>query len=292
MAREESRGYELVLVRGVPQNPLFDVGKFEALIADFEGRDSDVWVCTFVKAGTTWTQQIVTLLLNGGQPGQQAYGEAVPWLEALCATTEILPEREAPGWTLDRVRRAAGPRYFKSHARVDHLPGGGKGKVIALARNPKDTAVSLFHHARSKPEFKFRGDFAAFLDVFLAGQAENGDWFAHVTEWHARAKADPARVLWLTYEDLVRDHRAAVKRIADFLGLDATDQIIDDTVEHSTITSMQANANIGLNHLRKGGVGRWRDTFTVSQSDHFDRLYKRSMADSGLSFDFGDGLSF
>ena len=67
------------------QNPLFDVAMFEKLIEEFETRDDDVFVCTYVKAGTTWCQQIVTLLLNGGEQGEKTYGERVPWLEALCA---------------------------------------------------------------------------------------------------------------------------------------------------------------------------------------------------------------
>ena len=45
-----------------------------------------------------------------------------------------------------------------------------------------------------------------------------------------------------------------------------------------------------MNHLRKGGIGGWRDTFTVSQSELFDKVYARKMADSGLVFDFGEGL--
>ena len=148
-----SVGYVMTSVRGIPQNPLFNVEMFESMIDTFETRDKDVFVCTYVKAGTTWAQQIVTLLCNGGEQGDKSYGEQVPWLEALAAP-ETLAEREAPGYTLEKINAMADPRFFKSHATVSDLPRGKAPgvKVIAIARNPKDTVVSLFHHASSKPE--------------------------------------------------------------------------------------------------------------------------------------------
>ena len=46
-------GYNLQLIRGIPQNPLFDRSQFEDIIDHFSTRDTDTYVCTYVKAGTT-----------------------------------------------------------------------------------------------------------------------------------------------------------------------------------------------------------------------------------------------
>lgn len=285
-------GYRLALVRGVPQNPLFDVAAFERLITEFHARPSDVFICTYVKAGTTWTQQIVTNLLEGGAATKK-YGEAVPWLEALVATA-ILPEREAPGWTLASIDAWEGPRFFKSHATVADLPGGdAKPKVIIVARNPKDTVVSLYHHAKNKPEFKFTdGSFDDFLGVFLSGNAENGSWFKHVVEWYKHAVANPTRCLFLTYENMHADPHAATRKIADFVGVRPTADLIEKAVVNSSMSAMQSNknANIGLGHLRQGEIGKWRETFTVAQSEAFDQVYRRKMMGTGLVLDFGDGV--
>ena len=115
-----------------------------------------------MKAGTTWTQQILHLLLRDGEPGGK-YNESVPWLEALCS--DLLGPREAPTWlsdiyfyslsikcffrTLDKINNNTNKRYFKSHATIDHIPKGkAKIKIIYVARNPKDTVVSLYHHSQ------------------------------------------------------------------------------------------------------------------------------------------------
>ena len=98
-------------------------------------------------------------------------------------------------------------RYFKTHATVNQLPGYLKlnnieqndcsiileerrpqYKVIYVARNPKDTIVSLYHHAKSKPEFEFQGNFQQFFQLFLLGKVENSDWFTHVLDWYQQCQ--------------------------------------------------------------------------------------------------------
>ena len=43
--------YKLVSVKGVLQNPTFDVQKFESLIDSFQTFEDDIFISTFVKAG-------------------------------------------------------------------------------------------------------------------------------------------------------------------------------------------------------------------------------------------------
>lgn len=62
------------------------------------------------------------------------------------------------------------------------------------------------------------------------------------------------------------------------------------------MTAMKSNpkANTKVNeqfqHLRKGGVGGWRDVFTMRESEAMDELYRSQMKASGLEMDFGKGL--
>ena len=45
----------------------------------------DIWICTYPKCGTTWTQNIVYLLLNDGQPlpdKKRVLSELCPFVEA------------------------------------------------------------------------------------------------------------------------------------------------------------------------------------------------------------------
>ena len=278
--------YRAVLVRGVPQNPMFDVRAFEAVIDGFRAKDEDVFVATYVKAGTTWVQQILHGLLRGGESGGR-YGESVPWLEACASSPEVIGPREAPGWTMEEISSAPGPRYFKTHAKVEDLPrGDARPRVICVARNPKDTVVSLYHHARNKPEFGFSGDFETFLRIFLSDLAENGSWFDHVLGWHQECRRHPETHLFLKYEDLHDDTAAVVQQLAAFLGLPINEEILSGTLRVASLEDMKQNASIGMNHLRKGGYGGWRGVFTDAMNERFDRLYARKMSASDLTFRF------
>ena len=140
--------------------------------------------------------------MRKGEPGG-FYSETIPWLEAL--SSEMLSEREAPTWTLDKVANTPGPRYFKSHATAEQLPRGEANiKVIYIARNPKDTVVSLFHHARDKPEFGYKGDFKSFVQLFLAGKVENGCWFEHVLNWQKECEVIVER--WVSVQASFVNH--------------------------------------------------------------------------------------
>jgi len=279
--------YKAVLVRGVPQNPMFDVQSFEAIIDDFQTKDGDVFIATYVKAGTTWVQQIVHCLLRKGESGGR-YGESVPWLEACASSPEVIGPREAPNWTIDKINAAPSPRHFKTHAKVKDLPRGKAAvKVVYVARNPKDTVVSLYHHARNKPEFEFTGDFKTFLQIFLSSLAENGSWFDHVLEWEDECRRHPETHLFLKYEDICEDTPGIILKLADFLEIPIDDKILRDTLIATSLQDMKINASIGLNHLRSGGYGGWKSMFTAQMNELFDDQYQKQMSGSELTFRFG-----
>uniref|UniRef100_A0A6V3BMT7 Sulfotransferase domain-containing protein n=1 Tax=Heterosigma akashiwo TaxID=2829 RepID=A0A6V3BMT7_HETAK len=289
--------YDLNSIRGINQCPLLEESKIEDLINTFESRPDDVFICTYVKAGTTWTQQICHLLRNGGEQGEQTYAESSPWLEAV--TSPILSQWEATGHSLESIATMEGPRFFKTHANIQDLPGGvERPKVIYVCRNPKDVVVSLLNHAKDKPCFGFNGDLGKMLQFFMEGTCENGSWFKHVLDWW-NASQNNDRILFLHYEQMMEDPAAAITKIAEFINIELTEELLAKVVEKSSLKSMKSNsavtsqmAKFGITaHIRKGGAGGWRNHFTVRQSELFDLCYGELMKGTGLEMDFGDGVS-
>ena len=61
-----SFGRESGFVRVNPPGFVYPAGTVDYLdtIRKFEVRDDDIWICTFPKCGTTWTQEMVWCLMN------------------------------------------------------------------------------------------------------------------------------------------------------------------------------------------------------------------------------------
>lgn len=178
-AREDREiNYPLNLINGVHQIHKQEEQATNDLISDFETRDDDVFVCAYMKSGTTWVQHIINLLLNKGEPSTKSYAEAVPWLEYLTFTgvkgqpASSPSNVEAQSWTLDELRSTPNRRFMKTHANLKDLPAGAaKGlKVIYVARNPKDVCVSLLHHLRNKRGNIFTAQFSGLLECFVKGR--------------------------------------------------------------------------------------------------------------------------
>ena len=253
-----SVNYNLVNFRGVPQNPTFQVDGLETLACTFETRNDDVFICTYPKCGTTWMQIICNLLDSGGvQDKSRTVYAFSPWLETLFAPP-TLHEREANKYTIEDLanKPTDKPRFFKSHANYPDMPRGKAAvKTIVITRNLKDTCVSMWHHAREKPEFNLKRsngeeaneenevcpNFDDFAKLFLAGKAESGSWFDHTLEWYAASLRDE-NILFMKYEDLYAEPEKYIAMVAEFTNTGNTPEIIAKTVENSSMGNVKKNA--------------------------------------------------
>ena len=245
--------------------------------------------------GTTWTQHIVNLIRNQGKDDTSGLHitMAVPWIESTLPV-EILIE------DLDKM---PSPRFFKSHNPYNMMAGGlphtTPAKYIYIARNPKDVAVSYYYHMHMFNPLKYSGTWDEFYQLYKSGKVYFGDWFDHVLEWWKHRDAE--NILFLKYEDMKKDHCGMVKKMAQFMGYNLEEEVIDTIVEKSTFQSMKGNPAIDPDKikmpvpvikpdaqpfLRKGIVGDWKNHFTPEQNAEYDEIYVKKMKDSGLDFDF------
>ncbi|XP_078503005.1 amine sulfotransferase-like [Lissotriton helveticus] len=245
-----------------------------------EIRDTDVFQVTYPKSGTVWMQQILTLIYNEGyRNGTEDIQsiDQVPWIEYNIKH-------------VDHTKRPS-PRLITTHLTYDLVPKGlreKKGKVIYIHRNPKDILTSLHHFSKALVAMEAYETFEEVLDQFLAGNVTANSWFDHVKGWYEHS--NEFNILFLVYEEMVKDLKTDVLKICDFLGQQLDEEAVNTVVERATFKSMTADK--GANYkwlpeevflhnqgrfLRKGKVGDWKNIMTVAQNEKFDTVFQEKM---------------
>ena len=260
---------------------------------EFTFLEGDIVVASHPKSGTTWMQNIVSLLINDGNPekvkGQPLYLQ-VPWLEG----------KEDPncdyGYKLLSVRSS--PRLMKTHVYGSLVPPAllDKTKIVYIVRNPKDVAVSYFHMHRAYQFLPYVPWDEFITELFLPGKLLYGPWHKHALYWWEMSKSH-SNILFLHYETLIKEPKAQIEKIVAFLGKKITTDAIQKVVEKSSFTSMKTNRNVNYSQvramgheispfLRKGKVGDWKEHFTPTQNRLFEQKFSAWMAGGKLNIDF------
>uniref|UniRef100_A0A670Z9C4 Sulfotransferase n=1 Tax=Pseudonaja textilis TaxID=8673 RepID=A0A670Z9C4_PSETE len=282
---------KLVDVEGI-QMPIEIVEHWD-LISAFQARPDDLLICTYPKAGTTWIQEIVDMVQHRGDVQKCARApiyERSPYLEL------FPPEPLPSGFELALAMPS--PRTLKSHLPTPLLPTSfweQNCKIIYVARNVKDCAVSYFYFQRMLKLFQDPGTWKDFLENFIAGEIAYGSWFDHVLGWW-KAK-DHHSILYLFYEDLKENPAQEIQKVAQFLNIELSASVLDQIVQHTTFESMKNNPMTNYSNIpsafmdqnvspfmRKGTVGNWKEHFTVAQSQQIDEIYAQKLGNTGLKF--------
>ncbi|KAF1532432.1 Sulfotransferase family cytosolic 2B member 1, partial [Eudyptula minor] len=235
--------------------------------------------------GTTWMQEILTLLFSRGDvlPAKTIPNwERAPWLEQI--------------YFRDALQDTAAHRLITTHLPARVLAPAlqqSKAKVIYVARNPKDVAVSFYHFHRLAKFLPDPGSFDTFLTRFLEGTVHYGSWFDHVKGWLGQRQL--LDIFYVTYEELHQDLRGTAQRLSAFLGCPLGPETLGALEQHCSFVAMRDNAMANyslipseiMDHsqgcfMRKGVVGDWRDHFSPLQNALFNRLYQEEMGDSEL----------
>ncbi|KAM9302378.1 sulfotransferase 2B1-like [Gastrophryne carolinensis] len=254
---------------------------------DFQFKEGDVLIVTYPKSGTTWMQEMLTLIYSQGDAEIATSipnWERAPWLEH--------------HYFKDTLKEGEGPRIMTTHLPSCVLAPrlqNSKAKVIYIARNPKDVAVSFYYFHKMAEFLPDPGTFEEFLDRFLEGKVHYGSWFDHVKGWYSQRKN--LDFFYITYEDLQKDLRRCIKKLCGFLGCPLYTQEVNKVEQHCRFSVMSQNVMVNytlipnqiLNHqqskfMRKGVVGDWKQHMTPEQSDAFDKTFQEKMDSCDLRF--------
>lgn len=263
-------------------------------------RSGDVVISTSMKAGTTWMQRIMSLLVFGAGPLPAPLVDLSPWIDA----TFQGDIRDVAS----RLNAQEHQRFLKSHLPFDALPYDPAVRYVCVGRDTRDVFMSVFNHYSGYTEFTYSlldaagGTLGPMPRCPATERKLWADWMTRsLFDWetdgwpfwshhHHAASFWPYRrlpnVLMVHYADLLTDLETQMRRVASFTRLEVADDAWPELVAAARFDAMKEEAirneeYLGLifeggaeRFFHKGTNGRWRDVLTEDDLS----LYEASAA--------------
>ncbi len=228
---------------------------------DIAGRDlsvhaDDTFVVSYPRSGNTWTRFLVANLLHPDEPANFANIE------------RLVPDSEAQ--SCKYFKSIPRPRVIKSHQYFDPR----FKKVIYIVRDPRDVALSYYDFQRKYRQIEDGYPLSKYVNDFVGGHLSSADWGTwgeNVGSWVATRQKHPGFLL-LRYEDMVVDTERELAKIAVFMGLEPSRQLLANTIDLSSAERMRGlekiqgsewvstkNKRSDIPFIRTASSGGWRN---------------------------------
>ncbi|KAM3963077.1 sulfotransferase 1A1-like [Aphomia sociella] len=288
-------------------------------IYNMDVRSDDVFIVTFPKSGTTWTQELIWLLLNNldyntaaKQPVSVRFSfiefpiifrcpSVKDWLKKMAEDNpkmkQFYDRVACDSFHLDSILNAPSPRFIKSHLPLSLLPHTllDKAKVVYVARDPRDVAVSFYYHHKFMKINGYKNDFKSFWNLFIKDRIDWTPFGPHIKE--AWEKRHHPNLLFLFYEDLSKDLPGVVRKVAQFFNKPVTEEQVSQLCDHLHIDNFRRNKSVNYDFLkdiglwdkggqfiRNGKTGGWRDYFDEEMKQQAERWIKENFDGTNIQF--------
>jgi hypothetical protein len=294
-----------VLYRGFWVSP--QVAKSVMLLQDeFKPRADDIILAACPKSGTTWLKALAFTLVNRSRHAVAGDADGHPLLTN--SPHDLVPFIEKPDrelYPVAELEALASPRLLATHMPFTLLPPSISAvgcRVVYISREPKDVLVSLWHYLNSVSKDYFIKLEKAF-ELFSEGGSYFGPVWDHYLGYWKQSIAEPDRVLFLKYEEMMADPVKHVKTLAEFLGVPFTvDEVDAGAVEQVVdLCSFQKLKNLPVNssgtsdlagwmpmekssYFRNGTVGDSANHLTQEMAHKLDCIVQEKLKGSGLAF--------
>ncbi|XP_046448178.1 sulfotransferase 1B1-like isoform X1 [Daphnia pulex] len=294
-------GYPTGLVKSEPGGFVMPptYGENAEKIYRMKPRTDDVWLLTFPKCGTTWTSELLWLLKNDCNFETAAkiqLHSRAPFLEMPYLSAVSGPMKNFL-MTVDKVEKLPSPRVIRPHLPFYLLPPEllDTTKVVYVARNPKDVIVSYYFHHKLIKVHGYTGTLDEFAEFFINDEVVYAPFFPHILD--AWSKRHHPNMHFMFYEDMKKDLRGEIEKVATFLGKSYSDEQLGKLTEHLKFENFQKNESVNsesgkkfgaMNEdgrfIRNGKTGDWKNHFSPELNSRIDEWIEKNLAGTDLKF--------
>ena len=259
----------------------------------YRPRADDIVVATAYRSGTTWMQEIVRRLVFWREPHEEwrkiPLNSLSPWLDT---------RRHPIDNIIALLEGQQHRRFIKTHLALDGLLYYPQVKYVVVGRDARDVFMSFINHygnltdaarnALNEPLGRVGPPLPPCPEDIheLWRDWITRGWFAwesegypywgnmhHIQSWWNYRHLD--NILLVHYNDLLADLPGELKRVADFLNIPITDEMIAALLPELTLDALRNVAEtLGAVTSFKGGAktfffkgtnGRWKDVLSAEE---------------------------
>ncbi|KAF0907235.1 hypothetical protein E2562_015742 [Oryza meyeriana var. granulata] len=275
-----------------------------ALHRRFEARAGDIILASLPKCGTTWLKALAFAAAARARypPGD---GDRHPLLRLNPHDCVPFVEVTYNAGEEAKLNAAPSPRLVTTHAPYSVLPTSvtesSSCKIIYICREPKDMLISCWHFLNKHSKYNTM-PFSEIWNSIYNGTYYGSPIWEHILGYWNMSKTKSDSVLFLKYEEVLRDPMTNVEKIAEFIGQPFSDAekeagIIESIVKLCNFENLKA---LGVNSkgihqkliaevpsesfFRKGVVGDWVNYVTPDMAERMDEFLAEKFRGSGFSF--------
>jgi hypothetical protein len=217
-------------------------------------RPEDTFIVSYPRSGTTWSRHTLFEILTGQKSGFRIVDANLCGVGRHHQGAGVLP---GDGRLISTHEQYRDWKHYH--------------KAIYLVRDARDVVLSEFTYLRNL-EF-FYGDLDKFVKHFVTTAVSGfGPWQRHIASWLDSPLYGTPNLCLVRFEELKRDPVAGFTRIAEFLGVKTSPDVIQRAVANSSLEKMRekevrepVKASVKGRFIGAGEVQAWRSKLTTAQ---------------------------
>ena len=246
---------------------------YKIYMDDFGYDESDIFIATFPRSGTTLLQMILYQITTNGEYDFDHLYDVSPWVK-----NDVYEGLKAN-------KNLHKPRIIKTHDPYTEFDPLIKGKTIFVIRDGLDAMYSQYQQRVSY------GNPDLTVEEFSKSKMENNNanWFYFNEPWLKNKKKKD--ILYLSYNELSNDKENTILKICNFLSIDLKKVNIARILQRTSLEYMKKNEDkFGervdkdhknydyTNFIRKGSSGEGKKEFSDSVKNFYYQNLEQHIA--------------
>lgn len=229
------------------------------LMSDFGQRDSDIYVVSYPRSGTTLMQMILLQMTTDGDMAFKHIYDVSPWCRFSAFFNLPMPS-------------VGERRIIKTHDPYELFKHVKKGKFLFLVRDCLDVIPSIYQQTLDYVDPSVNFD--------QLSDRNMKRWFEYNIEWAENRSG--LEILYLNYEDLVGKKEKVILIISKFLNIEIDDRTLERVLQRTSFEFMKKHESkfgeqpdhwkVYNNFIRNGRAGEGKLKFTEGQLKEYRQL--------------------